>query len=159
MVPPPPVIIQALQECITSQPMLPLGNSNSTPGNDFPVNLLAQIDKQPAPPLPKAEESSSHSQGPIVLNLKAHVLPHRASSFDDPIDKWVNFIEKCQAVCSLNSCRGLHKMFPGTVGCNIYPDNEDSDLNPPSQRQVQGFVIMERLAPVPWSNFNRMVWV
>ena len=61
VVPPPPVIIQALQECITSQPMLPSGNSNSTLGDDSPVNLLAQIDEQPAPPLPKAEESSSHS--------------------------------------------------------------------------------------------------
>ena len=136
VVPPPPVIIQALQEHITSQPMSPSGNSNSTPGNDSPANLLARIDEQPAPPLPKAEESSSHSRGPIVLNLKAHVLPHGAPSFDDPIDKWINFIEKCQAVCPLNSHGGLCKMFLGTVGCNIYPDNEDSDLNPPSRRQV-----------------------
>ena len=135
VVPPPPVIIQALQECITSQPMSPSGNFNSTPGNDSPANLLTRIDEQPAPPLPKAEESSFHSRGPIVLNLKAHVLPHGAPSFDDPIDKWVNFIEKCQAVCPLNSRRGLHKMFPGTVGCNIYPNNKDSDLNSPSQQQ------------------------
>ena len=133
VVPPPPVIIQALQECITSQPMSPSGNSNSTLGNDSPANLLARIDEQPAPPLPKAEKSSSCSQGPIVLNLKAHVLPCGAPSFDDPINKWVNFIKKCQAVCPLNSCEGLCKMFPGTVRCNIYPNNKDSNLNPPSQ--------------------------
>ena len=159
VVPPPPAIIQVLQERITFQPMSPSGNSNSTPGNDSPANLLARIDEQPAPPLPKAKESSSCSWGPIVLNLKAHVLPRGAPSFDDPIDKWVNFIEKCQAVCPLNSCGGLRKMFPGTVRCNIYPDNKDSDLNPPSRRQVQGFIIMERLAPIPCSNFDRMVWV
>ena len=159
VVPPPPVIIQVLQECITSQPMSPSGNSNSTPGNDSPVNLLTQIDEQPAPPPPKAKESSSRSQGPIVLNLKAHVLPCGAPSFDDPVNKWVNFIKKCQAVCPLNSHRGLHKMFLGTVRCNIYPNNKDSDLNPPSQQQVRGFIIMECLAPVPQSNFNWMVWV
>ena len=131
VVPPPPVIIQGLQECITSQPMSSSGNFNSTPGNDSPANLLARIDEQPAPPLPKVEESSSHSRGPIVLNLKAHVLPRGAPSFDDPIDKWINFIEKCLAVCPLNSCRGLRKMFPGAVRCNVYPNNEDSNLNPP----------------------------
>ena len=139
--------------------MLSSGNSNSTPGNDSPVNLLTWIDKQSAPLLPKAEESSFRSQGPIVLNLKAHVLPHGAPSFDDPIDKWVNFIEKCQAVCPLNSHGGLRKMFLGAIGCNIYPDHENSDLNPPSQQQVWGFVIMEHLAPVPQSNFDQMVWV
>ena len=61
VVPPPPVIIQALQERITSQLMSPSGNSNSTPGNDSPANLLARIDEQPAPPPPKAKESSSCS--------------------------------------------------------------------------------------------------
>ena len=50
-------------------------------------------------------------------------------------------------------------MFPGMVGCNIYSDNEDSDLNPPTQRQVRGFLIMECLAPIPRTNFDRMVWV
>ena len=50
-------------------------------------------------------------------------------------------------------------MFPGTIGCNIYPDNEDSDLSPPTQQQVWGFLIMECLAPVPWTNFDCMVWV
>ena len=61
VVPPPPAIIQVLQERITFQPMSPSGNSNSTPGNDSPANLLARIDEQPAPPLPKAKESSSCS--------------------------------------------------------------------------------------------------
>ena len=50
-------------------------------------------------------------------------------------------------------------MFPGTVGCNIYPNDEDSDLNPPTRQQVQGFLIMEHLAPVTQMNFDRMVWV
>ena len=157
---PPPVIVKALQEHITSQPIqLPPGDSNSTLGNDFPVNLLAQINKQFAPPLSKAEESSSHPWGPITLNLKAQALPWGAPSLNAPVDDWVNFIEKCQMVCPSSSCGGLCKMFLGMVGCNIYPDNEDSDLNPLTQQQVWGFLIMECLAPIPWMNFNHMVWV
>ena len=76
VVPPPPVIVQVLQEHIMSQPIQsPPGNSNSTPGDDLPANLLTQINKQSAPPLSKAEEPSSCSQGPIILNLKAQALP------------------------------------------------------------------------------------
>ena len=42
VVPPPPIIVQALQERIMSQPIQsPLGDSNSTPGDDPPANLLA----------------------------------------------------------------------------------------------------------------------
>ena len=68
---PLPVIVQALQEHITSQPIQSSpGNSNSILENDSPVNLLTQIDKQSASSLPKAKESSFHFQEPIVLNLK-----------------------------------------------------------------------------------------
>ena len=133
VVPPPPIIVQALQERIMSQPIQsPLGNSNSTPGDDPPVNLLAQINEQSAPPPSKAKEPSSHSRGPIILNLKAQALFQGASLLNAPVNDWVNFIKKCQMVCPLSSHRGLCKMFPGMVGCNIYPNNENSDLNPPT---------------------------
>ena len=51
--PPPPVIMQALQERITSDPLeSPLGDLNSTPGVVTPSNLLARINEQPALPPP-----------------------------------------------------------------------------------------------------------
>ena len=120
VVPPPPVIIQALQECLTYQWIQSLlGNSNPTSGNESPANLLTSINKQPAPLLPpKIKESSSCSQEPIILNLKTQVLPHRAPSFDALVDHWLNFIKKCQIVCPLSSHGGLCKMFLETVRCN-----------------------------------------
>ena len=49
--PPPPVIVQALQERITSDPLeSPLGDLNSTPGVVTPSNLLTRINEQPVPP-------------------------------------------------------------------------------------------------------------
>ena len=42
-------------------------------------------------------------------------------------------------------------MFLGTISSNQYPDDEDSDLNPPTHQQVQVFLMMECLTPVPRS--------
>ena len=49
---------------------------------------------------------------------------------------WHKFIEQCQTACPLSSCGGLHKMFLGTISSNQYPDDKDSDLNPPTHQQV-----------------------
>ncbi|KAF8553602.1 hypothetical protein OG21DRAFT_1485264 [Imleria badia] len=50
-------------------------------------------------------------------------------------------------------------MFPGAVGSNVYPNDEDLELNPPTKRQVRGFLLMECLAPIPRSSHEWMVWV
>ena len=82
--PPPPVIVQALQERITSDPLeLPLGDLNSTPGVVTPSNLLACIDKQPAlPHTSSVGGTAPQHQGQIVLNLKGTVLPRGAPALD-----------------------------------------------------------------------------
>ena len=103
--------------------------------------------------------TAPQQRGQIVLNIKGMVLPRGAPTLDAPADHWHKFIKRCQTACPLSSRSGLHKMFPGTIGSNQYPDDEDSDLNPPTRQQVRAFLIMECLAPVPWSSHDRMVWV
>jgi hypothetical protein len=105
------------------------------------------------------EETTSRNKGHIILNLKDLTLSHGTPTFDAPIERWQEFIERCQAACPLNSRGGLHKMFPGSIGSNQFPDDEDSDLNPPTRQQVRGFLLMERFAPIQWSSYDQMVWV
>jgi hypothetical protein len=50
-------------------------------------------------------------------------------------------------------------MFPGSIGSNQFPDDEDLELNPPTCQQVWGFLLMERFAPIQWSSYDQMVWV
>ncbi|KAF8550724.1 hypothetical protein OG21DRAFT_1524947 [Imleria badia] len=50
-------------------------------------------------------------------------------------------------------------MFLGAVGPNVYPNDEDSESNPPMKRQVWEFLLMERLAPIPQSSHEWMVLV
>ena len=84
--PPPPVIVQALQERITSDPLeLPLGDLNSTLGVVTLSNLLTRINEQPAPPhTSPAGGTAPQQQGQIVLNLKGTVLPRGAPTPDAP---------------------------------------------------------------------------
>ncbi|KAN0082700.1 hypothetical protein V8E55_008495 [Tylopilus felleus] len=146
VVPPPPIIVQALQKRLLSEPIqLPLGSSNTTSGNNAPAPLLTHINEQPTPTPPTVQEgTSSRGQGQIILNRSKPTLPHGVPLRDAPVEDWRKFIEQCQNTCPVGNCRGLHKMFPGAIGCNVHPDNEDLELNAPTPQQL---------------NYDRMVWV
>ncbi|KAF8546901.1 hypothetical protein OG21DRAFT_1527524 [Imleria badia] len=134
-VPPPPILIQALQEHIMSEPIQsPLGGSNTTLGTVTPIPLLARVNKQSVldtmPASHVSVETTTRPQRKITLNFKTAFLPREAPVLTASINDWSKFIEQCQRACPKDRCRGLCKMFPGAIGPNVYPDDEDSKLNP-----------------------------
>jgi hypothetical protein len=140
-VPPPPILIQALQEHIMSEPIQsPLGGSNTTLGTVTPIPLLARVNEQSVldtmPASHVSVETTTRPQRKIILNFKTAFLPREAPVLTASINDWSKFIEQCQWACPKDRCGGLCKMFPGAIGPNVYPNDEDSELNPPTKRQV-----------------------
>jgi hypothetical protein len=116
------------------------------------------VPQEAPPPLPPAPPARSQ---PARLNFSKRnpPLPRDAPALDATTTKWADFIEQCQGQCSLEKDRaGLRRMFPGAVGQNVRMDDSDSPLKRPTRQYVRGFLLLERLAPVPRSDFNRMVW-
>ncbi|KAF8546485.1 hypothetical protein OG21DRAFT_1491165 [Imleria badia] len=97
-VPPPPILIQVLQERITSEPIQsPLGGSNTTPGTVTPIPLLTRVNEQLVPDTTPAShvlaETTTRPQRKILLNFKTTFLPREAPTLTASIDDWSKFIK------------------------------------------------------------------
>ncbi|KAI6165150.1 hypothetical protein EDD17DRAFT_1506017 [Pisolithus thermaeus] len=86
-------------------------------------------------------------------------LPQEAPPLDTPVQDWVKFIQTYQNRYSgLDESSKLSKMFPGALGITEHPNDNEWEIGPPSAQMVQGFLLYERLAPVPRRDHDQMVW-
>ncbi|KAI6137749.1 hypothetical protein BKA82DRAFT_18623 [Pisolithus tinctorius] len=88
-------------------------------------------------------------------------LPSNAPPLDSSVEAWREFIDKEQRRprWGEDSESTLVAMLPGVLGTSSRPDDSDAEADPPSLRNVRGFLLYERLAPVPRNHRARNVWM
>ncbi|KAI6003363.1 hypothetical protein EDC04DRAFT_2610814 [Pisolithus marmoratus] len=50
-------------------------------------------------------------------------------------------------------------MFAGALGFSLHPNNDEVEVNPPSQQDVQGFLLYKQLAPVSQRDHDWNIWL
>ncbi|KAI5983958.1 hypothetical protein EDD15DRAFT_2201671 [Pisolithus albus] len=86
-------------------------------------------------------------------------LPREALSLEAPVGDWIKFIHTYQnGYNGSDESSELLKMFPGMLGVSEHPDDDEWEISPPTAQLVRGFLLYERLAPVPRGSYDQMVW-
>ncbi|KAI6007035.1 hypothetical protein EDD15DRAFT_2190669 [Pisolithus albus] len=137
----------ALQQWIEGQPAAPLpemGQRPIVPLHDRLMPLLIKND-----PL----------QGVERLILEEEVEPpERREKGGSPNYHERHRASKPQSLTGLNESSELSRMFPGVLGVSERPDDNEWEISPPTAQLVRGFLLYERLAPVPRGSYDWMVW-
>ncbi|KAI6146673.1 hypothetical protein BKA82DRAFT_4356085 [Pisolithus tinctorius] len=157
----------ALQEQIADAPVVPTPASGvgSTPASALINHVAAQLhEAQPASeqcPGPSSQaQSSTRTQPPHKVkgakpsgekSRDIPKLPLNAPSLDSPIKVWRDFIDRKQKHphWGKDSKSMLMAMLPAVLGTSSRLDDSDAEADPPSLKNVQGFLLYECLAPVP----------
>ncbi|KIN96990.1 hypothetical protein M404DRAFT_32719, partial [Pisolithus tinctorius Marx 270] len=167
----------ALQERIADAPLgsTPASDVGSTPTPAL-IDRVAvqqhetqQVSEQ-RPELSSQAQSSTRTQPPRKAkgakpsggrSRGIPELPSNAPPLDSSIKAWREFIDKEQRRprWGKDGESTLVAMLPGVLGTSSRPDDSDAEADPPSLRNVRGFLLDERLAPVPRNHRARNVWM
>ncbi|KIO00973.1 hypothetical protein M404DRAFT_29179 [Pisolithus tinctorius Marx 270] len=81
-------------------------------------------------------------------------IPSNAPPLNSSVEAWREFIDKEQRHphWGKDSESTLMAMLPGVLGTSSRLDDSDTEANPLSLHNIQGFLPYECLAPVPWSH-------
>ncbi|KAI5997861.1 hypothetical protein F5J12DRAFT_895719 [Pisolithus orientalis] len=166
-----------LQEWVADAPLglTPAPNVGSTPAPALIDHIAVQPHEtqqvsEQRPGLSSQTQSSMRTQPPCkAKGAKPSAgksrgipkLPSNAPPLDSSVEAWREFIDKEQRCpCwGKDSESTLVAMLPGVLGTSSRPDDSNSEADPPSLHNVQGFLLYEHLAPVPWSHRAQNVWM
>ncbi|KAI6014640.1 hypothetical protein EDC04DRAFT_2608989 [Pisolithus marmoratus] len=87
-------------------------------------------------------------------------LPLGAPSIYAPVNDWVKFIHQYQNQSDdFDESSKLSRMFPGALCFSPHPDDDEAEVNPPSQQDVQGFLLYEQLVLVSRRDHDWNIWL
>ncbi|KAI6140042.1 hypothetical protein BKA82DRAFT_4364212 [Pisolithus tinctorius] len=167
----------ALQERIADAPsgLTPASDVGSTPTPTLIDHIAVQphetqqVSEQRPEPSSQAQ-SSTRTQPPHKAkgakpsggrSRGIPELPSNAPPLNSSVEAWREFIDKEQRRphWGEDGKSTLMAMLPGVLGTSSRPDDSDAEADPPSLHNVRGFLLYERLAPVPRNHRARNVWM
>ncbi|KAI5997111.1 hypothetical protein EDD15DRAFT_2364584 [Pisolithus albus] len=141
----------ALQQRIGGQPAAPLPEMGQRPIVPLRDRLMVEN--------PGVPQAPAHQERPPPRGRAFNPRGGEAPSLEAPVADWVKFIHKYQnGYSGSDESSELSRMFPGALGVSECPDDDEWEISPPTAQLVRGFLLYERLAPVPRGSYDQMVW-